>query len=103
MENLTAFAIFAIISHFTVDCKAFFGILEKFILRVFTENVNLCKNLERMEHMDKKQTRLVMAALFAAIIAITVFRNGKGAFVSLGAGIMGGGIYYLVSRFVIDS
>ena len=53
--------------------------------------------------MDKKQTRLVMAALFAAIIAITVFQNGKGAFVSLGAGIMAGGIYYLVSRFVIDS
>ena len=53
--------------------------------------------------MDKKQTRLVMAALFAAIIAITVFRNDRGVFVSLGAGIMGGCIYYLVSRFVIDS
>ena len=53
--------------------------------------------------MDKKQTRKTVSVLFAAVVAITAFQNGSGIVVSLGAGILGGAAYYLISRFVIDS
>ena len=52
--------------------------------------------------MEKRQKRLAASLVFGIVIAYSVHAGGRGWGVALGAGVLGGAVYYLVSRFVID-
>ena len=51
--------------------------------------------------MDKNH-RLAVSGVFAVIIAWSVLSNGKGWIVSIGAGLLGGALYWLISRWILD-
>ena len=53
-------------------------------------------------HMGSKDSRLAVSGVFAVIIAWSVRSAGNGWIVSLGAGLLGGAVYWLVSRLIFD-
>ena len=52
--------------------------------------------------MKNRESRLAVSAAFAVIIAFTVSNNGRGFIVSVGAGLLGGALYYFISRLILD-
>ena len=50
----------------------------------------------------KNDTRRLLVTLFTSIITTTVYQRGKGPLISMGAGVLGGVMFYLVSRYVLD-
>ncbi|MBQ9493231.1 MAG: hypothetical protein IJR54_05785 [Oscillibacter sp.] len=52
--------------------------------------------------MNGKNSRLAVSGVFAVIIAWSVLSNGRDWVVSLGAGALGGALYWLVSRLIFD-
>lgn len=52
--------------------------------------------------MNRKESRLAVSGVFAVIIAWSVRSAGNGWIVSLGAGLLGGAVYWLVSRLIFD-
>lgn len=52
--------------------------------------------------MKNRESCLAVSAAFAVIIAFTVWNNGRGLIVSVGAGLLGGALYYFISRLILD-
>ena len=52
------------------------------------------------DRRDRKRDRMVVAAAFGLIIAYSVWQQGNGVIVSLGAGALAAGLYALVSRAI---
>lgn len=51
---------------------------------------------------DKMRSRLAVAAVFGAIIALSVWRNSGRAGIGIGAGILSGAAYCLARRLMGD-
>ena len=50
--------------------------------------------------MDRRNKRLAVSGVFAIIIGFSVHQSGSGLVVSIGAGLLGGVVYYFVSGFI---
>ncbi len=52
--------------------------------------------------MNRKESRLAVSCVFGLIIAWSARSAGNGWVVSLGAGLLGGAVYWFVSRLIFD-